>query len=183
MRYAKRVVVVAMALLALPAFPQGVSPVGQVTVSFSYKRQSVSASNQIAVWIEDERGSIVKTLYVSRFTGKGGFSRRPDSLSTWVGKAKPRSETKLDAFTGATPKDGTLSFVWDCSNSSGVPVPAGTYRYVVEGTLYWKSSVLFIGDIVVGRQALSSSAAPVYSSNDPAYRDMVTRVQAVFQPK
>jgi hypothetical protein len=155
-----------------------------VFVSFSFKRQNIMASNQIAVWIEDESGTVVKTLYVSRFTGKGGFSKRPDSLSAWVAKAKPKSAAELDAFTRATPaKDGKITYDWDCTDNKENPVPAGTYRYLVEGALFWKSSVLFAGSITVGEKADFSEASAVYSTNDPAYRNMLLYVNAEFQPK
>jgi hypothetical protein len=156
---------------------------GNVSISFSFKRQNVIASNQVAVWIEDESGAIVKTLYISRFTGKGGFSIRPDSLSAWVAKAKPSSPAELDAFTGATPKNGSVTYVWDCTDGEGKPVPAGAYRYCVEGSLYWKSNALFTGSVTIGKNADSSRAAPVYSSDDPAHRAMLQQVQAVFTPR
>jgi hypothetical protein len=171
---------------AAPVFAQNATAggaLGQVSISFSFKRQNVIASNQVAVWIENESGMIIKTLYISRFTGKGGFSNRPDSLSAWVAKAKPSSPAELDAFTGATPRNGSVTYVWDCTDGKGNPVPAGTYRYCVEGSLYWKSNVLFNGNITVGKSAASSRAAPVYSSDDPAYRAMLQQVQASFTPK
>jgi hypothetical protein len=155
---------------------------GQVSITFSFKRQNIIASNQIAVWIEDGQGRIVKTLYISRFTGKGGFKNRPDSLSAWTAKAKPSSASELDAFTGATPKNGGVTYTWDCTDSKGNAVPAGTYRYVVEGTLYWKSNVVFSGSVTIGKNAHSSSAEAVYSSDDPAYRYMVRQVKAAFTP-
>ncbi|MDR1218460.1 MAG: DUF2271 domain-containing protein [Treponema sp.] len=174
------------AFFTAPAFAQSGAAggaLGRVSISFSFNRQNVIASNQVAVWIENESGAIIKTLYISRFTGKGGFSNRPDSLSAWAAKAKPSSSAELDAFTGATPKNGSLTYVWDCTDARGNPVPAGTYRYCVEGTLYWKSNALFTGSVSVGKNAASSRAAAVYSSDDPARRDMLRQVQAVFTPK
>jgi hypothetical protein len=171
---------------ATPASAQNAAAggaLGNVSISFSFKRQNVIASNQVAVWIENENGAIVKTLYISRFTGKGGFSNRPDSLSVWAAKAKPSSPAELDAFTGATPQNGSVTYVWDCTDGEGIPVPAGTYRYCVEGSLYWKSNALFTGSVTIGENAASSRAAPVYSSDNPAYRAMLQQVQAVFTPR
>ncbi|MDR0558462.1 MAG: DUF2271 domain-containing protein [Treponema sp.] len=188
--YSSYSVITALAALGVfftaPVFSQSGAigaALGEVSINFSFKRQNVIASNQIAVWIEHESGAIIKTLYISRFTGKGGFSDRPDSLLAWTAKAKPSSSAALDAFTGATPKNGALTYVWDCTDDKGNPVPAGTYRYCVEGTLYLKSNALFKGIISLGKNADSSRATAVYSSDDPAHRAMLQQVQAVFTPK
>ena len=40
-------------------------------VSFNYQRQAGPGSNQYAVWIENEKGEFVKTLFVTSYTTKG----------------------------------------------------------------------------------------------------------------
>ena len=40
-------------------------------VSFDYQRQAGPGSNQYAVWIENEKGNVVKTLFVTSYTTKG----------------------------------------------------------------------------------------------------------------
>ncbi|MDR2037847.1 MAG: DUF2271 domain-containing protein [Bacteroidales bacterium] len=50
---------------------------GVLEITVSYVRQSGHGSNQYAVWIEDSVGKLVKTLYVTQFTAKGGYVRRP----------------------------------------------------------------------------------------------------------
>ena len=42
-----------------------------VEVSFEYERQQGPGSNQYAVWIENEQGEVVRTLFVTSFTTKG----------------------------------------------------------------------------------------------------------------
>ena len=69
--------------------------------------------------------------------------------STWVSKAKPHalSSTELDAITGATPQNGVLTYKWDGTDDNGNRVPPGRYTFFIEGTLYWKSRVIYSGEL------------------------------------
>ena len=138
-----------------PGANQGAGPgaaAGVVTVSFEYVKQSGSASNQFAVWIEDMDGRLVKTLYATRYTANGGYKNRPDSIALWVGRSGLASMDKgdVDAITGATPKAGELSYAWALDDTDGGKVAPGEYRFIVEGTLRWKNYVLYSGVIAVG---------------------------------
>ena len=45
-----------------------------VEVNFDYKAMSGFASNQFALWVENENGDVVKTMFVTDFTGvKRGY--------------------------------------------------------------------------------------------------------------
>jgi hypothetical protein len=165
---------------------------GKVTVSFDYEKQSGYASNQFAVWIEDVDGVLVKTLYATQFTATGGFSLRPDSIALWVKKSEVASlpSESVDAITGATPKSGHLEYVWDISD--GEAVPAGDYRFVVEGSLRWQNSVLCSGMIAVGNTADVAKTDPKYTfsttETQPALSEaspeanMIRNVAAAFVP-
>ncbi|EID86061.1 putative periplasmic protein (DUF2271) [Treponema sp. JC4] len=71
---------------------------------------------QVAVWLEDEKGNYIRTLYVTeRASHKswifGPKEGRPESLPVWYGASKNESASdkvtvshNLDAVTGATPK-------------------------------------------------------------------------------
>ena len=78
---------------------------------------------------------MVKTLFVTSFTTKGrvregqpikrGYTYRPTCVPTWVtnAKAADMTDTELDAFTGATPKEsGKQTFIWDFTDSKGQKV-------------------------------------------------------------
>ena len=121
-------------------------------ITFNFEKQSGHASNQFAVWIEDIDGNLMQTLYATRFTANGGYKNRPDSIPTWVEKSNlaSMSKSEADAITGATPKSGELSYVWDLSDLTGNTVSHGEYRYFVEGSLRWKNRVLYTGIITVG---------------------------------
>ena len=123
-----------------------------LVITFDFVSQSGYASNQFAVWIEDYEGNFVKTLYATRYTANGGYRNRPDSIPTWVRKSNlaDMSKTEVDAITSATPRSGTLSYLWDMTDKDGVPVPSGEYKFFVEGSLRWKNRVLYSGVVDIG---------------------------------
>ncbi|MCL2121786.1 MAG: DUF2271 domain-containing protein [Clostridiales bacterium] len=147
---------------------------GEVVISFDYVGQSGSASNQVAVWIEDMNGAYVQTVYVTRWTADGGFKTRPDSLFLWVEKSGVVSMPSyyVDAVSGATPKTGEVTCVWNLMDINGNRVPPGEYQFFVEGTLRWKNYVLYSGVIEIGDAptTVEADAAYVYagSGNQPA---------------
>ena len=117
-----------------------------IEITFTYQRGTTIASNQLAVWIEDEEGTMVKTLLVTDFTaGRRGYRNRTMSLPVWVASADPESMTnqEIDALSAATPRPGELVYVWDFTNEAGEKVPEGIYTIHVEGTFYWESDVLY----------------------------------------
>ena len=117
-----------------------------IRISFDYSRMSTHASNQIAIWVEDKEGNLVKTLLVTDFTaGRRGYRNRDMALSAWVEAADPESRTdeEIDAISSATPIAGSLTYSWDMTDESGVRVPEGCYMVKLEGTLFWESNVLY----------------------------------------
>ncbi|MBP5519083.1 MAG: DUF2271 domain-containing protein [Treponema sp.] len=71
---------------------------------------------QFALWIEDENGNFIKTLYVTQRAGKKKWRMapkdgRPESLPVWYHKSQneiSKTEPELDAVTSATPKGGII---------------------------------------------------------------------------
>ena len=143
---------------------------GRVEISFNYEKISGSASNQYAIWIEDMSGNLVRTLYATQWTAKGGYKSRPDSIPIWVGKTELSSMDKVavDAVSGATPKTGPLTYTWDLADSSGNSVVPGEYRVLVEGTLRWKNQVLYSGiiDISGDFSAIEADADYIYEASE-----------------
>ena len=114
------------------------------------------ASNQIALWVENDNGEVVKTLFVTDFTGvKRGYKKREQSLNHWVSVAKPAqmSDSEIDVISGATPKAGAQHFTWDLTDSQGNKVPAGKYFIKLEGTLFAGSNAVYTGAIDTGKAA------------------------------
>jgi tetratricopeptide (TPR) repeat protein len=87
---------------------------------------------QTAVWIEDEAGHFIRTLYVSGFAGNVGMKQV--TLPRW-GAA---SSFETDATTAASIDVGHHTYVWDLKDSSGRHVAEGTYTIRVEVS-YWPS--------------------------------------------
>ena len=163
-----------------------------VAVTFDYQKQKGYASNQFAVWIEDANGTLIKTLFVTQFTAKGGSEKRPDAIPVWVERAGIAQVDGTDATSGATPKSGSLRYVWDLTDNSGNRVPEGTYTYYVEGTLRWKNQVLFSGEISLNGEAAASNAKATYTyaasdeqaalTDEAAEHGMIQNVSAVYIP-
>ncbi len=163
-------------------------------VSFDYQRQAGPGSNQYAVWIENEKGDVVKTLFVTSYTTKGrtrpgeepmrGYVKRPNCVPTWVKKAKAAEQTdlQLDAVTGATPQaGGTQIFTWDFTDQQGKTVPQGTYKIVVEATLYQASDIIYCGSFSTRDKAGDIKLTSTLTEPDENHKDMVTNVKAVLK--
>ena len=152
---------------------------GTLAVTFTYEKQSGVASNQFAVWIEDMDGNFIKTVYAAQFTATKGYKNRPDSLALWVSKARGVSD--FDAVAGATPKSGPVTYIWDCTDEGGNAVPAGIYRFLVEGTLRWKDHVIYTGEIEIGGGHAAAAAVPAFVCKDDASeRGMIGAVTAEY---
>jgi len=161
-------------------------------IYFDFEKNSGYATNQFAVWIEDETGAFIRTLYATKFTAKGGYKKRPDAISQWVSSSNPERLENIDALTGATPKSGSLEFLWDLKDENGATVSDGSYNFYVEGTLRWSNSVLYSGLIEVGEFSGENTAVPEYffigGENGGALNEtspetlMITNVRAEFIP-
>ncbi len=163
-------------------------------VSFNYQRQGGPGSNQYAVWIENEKGEFVKTLFVTSYTTKGrargsepakrGYIVRPACVPTWVknSKAEEKTDVQLDAVTGATPRDGgTQTFTWDFTDENGKAVPAGTYQLKVEATLFFDCDIVYTGTFSTKDHPGDIILTSELTKPDEKHKDMVTDVKAVLR--
>ena len=157
------------------------TPAGErLEISFRFQRGGI-ASSQYAIWIEDGTGRLVRTLYATSFTAEGGYEYREDALPVWVSKAKPQplSSTQIDAITGATPRNGLVTYQWDGTDDKGNRVPQGTYTFFVEGTLYWKSRVLYTGELEWrGKGQDSIPVKARYFNPSQTNKNMITELKA-----
>jgi hypothetical protein len=160
-------------------------------VSFDYQRQAGPGSNQYAVWIENEKGDVVKTLFVTSYTTKGrarggeqpkrGYIVRPVCVPTWVKtvKADEKTDQQLDAVTGATPQAGGMqSFTWDFTDEQGKAVPQGSYKVVVEATLFFDSDIIYSGTFSTKDKAGDIKLTSTLTKEDEQHKNMVTNVKA-----
>jgi hypothetical protein len=185
--------IIAAMLLAMPAMAQAKKG-KTLEVSFNYQKQAGPGSNQYAVWIENEKGEVVKTLFVTSFTTKGrvrgneqpmrGYVKRPNCVPTWVKtvKAESLSYQQLDGVTGATPQtNGKQTFTWDFADLQGKKVKDGKYCVKVEATLYQASSIVYTGSFSSKDKAGSVTLTSKLSEPDEAHKDMITDVKAVIK--
>ncbi len=165
-----------------------------VEITFDYVKKQGPGSNQYAVWIENENNEVVKTLFVTSFTTKGriregepirrGYTYRPTCVPTWVtnAKAEEMTDAELDAFTGATPKEGGIqTFTWDFTDAAGNKVANGTYKVCVEATLKNEYRILYVGTVSTKDKAGDIAMTETINGYDEAYAGMIKDVKAVLQ--
>jgi hypothetical protein len=190
MKNFKRVFAVALAAWCVSvqarAQNQQAASFSAAEVSFVYARQSGAASNQFAVWVEDESGAVVKTLYATRYTAKGGWKVREQSVPQWVKKANVAlmSASEIDTFSSATPRAGAAAYTWDGTGKNGQKVPAGVYRVFLEASLRWGARVVYSADIRDGSAGGLRVDVHYYDGNTeitgakiPAEKSMISNVE------
>ena len=168
--------------------------VKSLEVSFNYQKQAGPGSNQYAVWIENEKGEVIKTLFVTSFTTKGrvrgneepmrGYVKRPNCVPTWVKtvKANDLADQQLDAVTGATPQaGGKQTFIWDFTDQQGKKVKQGKYRVMVEATLYQASDIIYSGTFSTQDKAGNVVLTSKLTEPKESHQGMITDVKAVLK--
>lgn len=153
-----------------------------VEISFNFLRGGI-ASSQYAIWIEDKNGKLIRTIYATPFTVKGGYAYRKEAIPTWVSKAKPKemSAAQIDAVTGATPHNRTLNYIWDGTDDKHRQVADGIYTIYIEGILYWNSRVTCLGKVDWGNQKQSSiPVTTYYHDSSPKNKNMITEVKMTY---
>jgi len=158
---------------------------GAVTFTYKLEKIPTKSSNQIALWIEDESGKYVKTVFATRFTARGGFKKRPQALSDWVKVSDwvNASPAEVDAVSAPTQMAGMTKLTWNCIDSAGEPVAPGTYVYKMEGNLFRENRVVWEGKIIVGRERNTSIAEPQYYPPDSTEKNvLLEQVKAVYKP-
>ncbi|KQC14039.1 MAG: hypothetical protein APR63_06365 [Desulfuromonas sp. SDB] len=89
---------------------------------------------QTAIWIEDEQGDFVKTIYVSGFAGY--VKNVQVTLPQWANS----SNFETDANTSASIDIGYHSYIWDLTDSKDQLVTAGKHTVYVE-VCHWPSNL------------------------------------------
>jgi len=108
-----------------PAWPKGF----QVGINLVIGGQSGGRGKRpyVAVWVENADHKLVRTISVF-----GGSGKYQSELTAWRAASVGTSPVALRAVTRATRPPGTYPLVWDGLDSSGKPVPPGTYTLKVE---------------------------------------------------
>lgn len=156
----------------------------QLLISFEFRRGGI-ASSQYALWIEDAEGRLVRTIYATAFTVRRGYTFRPDALPLWVSKADipARTPDQIDALTGATPRNGALTYTWDGTDDQGKPLPDATYTFYLEATTYWQSRTIYSGTFQWGSPTSATIPLTVqHIAPSDRNTDMITNLQAQYLP-
>ncbi|MFO7916391.1 MAG: DUF2271 domain-containing protein [Candidatus Krumholzibacteriales bacterium] len=88
---------------------------------------------QTAVWIEDDSGNYIRTIYVSGFSGH--VRDRQVVLPVW---AEASGFQGIDAVTGASIDTGRHTCTWNLEDAGGNRVGRGNYMVKVEAS-FWPS--------------------------------------------
>jgi len=88
---------------------------------------------QTAIWVEDEKGNYIKTIYVSGFSGHA--KDKQVNLPVWAAISKFKG---IDGVTGASIDVGHHTFAWDLKDINGKQVKKGIYKIIAECS-FWPS--------------------------------------------
>ncbi len=164
---------------ASPPRPQG----GTIEVSFLYMppASGVEPTYHTAMWLEDAKGNLVKTLYVSQELSSGEY-RMGEACPDWIKQAHwekaPKSE--VDAVTAPTPSVGSESKTFDLGK---LGVPAGPYQFKFQVHITERHNVLHRGALTVGPESQAVKLETVVgpgkvSATDQFVRDVDVRYKA-----
>ena len=182
----KKIPLLSLAALAATLLLAGIALAapasGQVEISLTFQRLTGFATNQFAVWIEDEAGDYVRTVFATRYTADGGWKPRPLSLALWVEKsALPEMPLNtVDAFSGATPRPGEQTYVWDCKDDAGRTVPVGEYVVCIEGTLRNEDVVIYTAKVEIGGPTKEAEVKTEYFGKETDDRRMLGDVKIKY---
>ncbi len=155
---------------------------GVLAISFTFKESvAVIPSYQTAVWLEDQAGAFVASLFVTDYLAYGGFNL-PAICSDWVRVSdwKNAGAAEFDAVTGATPPLGATTLTFDCATRG---IRAGRYRYCIQTHVVEGYNIRYSGEIEIGGRANEGAGRVSYSPRaHEAARDILCDVRAVYRP-
>ncbi|PWU05068.1 MAG: hypothetical protein C5B51_15405 [Terriglobia bacterium] len=155
---------------------------GKLEISFLYMPPTeIEPTYHTAIWLEDKRGQMVKTLFVSQELS-GTEYKVGDACPDWVKQAhwEKAEKSAVDAVTGPTPNVGSGSFHFDLEKLGVAP---GEYEFRFQVHIIDKYNILFRGTITVGHAADEANLEVFYSPAKPAgASDLVRDVQLRYVP-
>lgn len=158
----KRIILVLLVAGILLPMPCQAALGKELTISFIVnKKEEVTPSLCMAIWLEKEDGSYVKTLYANDWLAYGGYTME-GICPTWVEKAGwATNDTELpDAISGATPRFGPGERFFQFKKKD---LPAGSYRFCVQVHLDADYNELYTGLIEIGKSPAEVIAEVRYS--------------------
>ena len=99
----------------------------QIDVNLPTSKDASNYRPYVAVWIESEKGKVIKTVSV--------WAKEADWLKDmrrWWRKAGRYDQGELDAISGATRRPGIHTVKWDGTDQQGNTVASGNYIVNIE---------------------------------------------------
>lgn len=148
------------------------------TLTIQFEKGKEHNHPLFAIWLADENGKFIQTLYVSESIGKGVFKRasrktghwlageiqRPASLPYWAHQRGIKNEfgtylptpkhPEVDAYTGATP---TTSFILHLKTMKQL---AGKYKVMLELNQTWDWNEFWTNDKYPNEKEYRTSCQP-----------------------
>ena len=148
------------------------------TLSFRFEKGKRHNHPLMAIWLADEKGNYIQTLYVAESIGKGNFRRvdrstgkwqsgeiqRPATLPYWGHQRGVKNEygnylpgpkqPVVDAYTGATPPG---SFDYQLTTEKKLD---GTYQIFMEINQSWDWNEFWYNDKFPGDKEYKTSSQP-----------------------
>lgn len=134
---------------AQPAAARAPSGAGRLEVLFLFMPPTtIDPTYHTAMWLEDDTGVLLKTLYVSQELSANEY-KMGNVCPDWVKKAQwdktPKSD--VDAVTAPTPNVGSESKVFDLAEYGISP---GVYQFRFQMHVGEDHNVLYRGTVTVG---------------------------------
>jgi hypothetical protein len=174
-------------LLILAANMFGFSSVAAAPVAgklqISYLVSSDDASRFTAVWLENEGGELIKTLFVSSELAQGAFTVEGDICPDWIKKAhwEKASQAEVDAVSGPTPTVGSGSLSFDLKK---LGISPGLYFFCMQIHIHDNYNILYKGQIRLGEKPAEAPADVFYSpARYASAEDLLRDVRARFTPE
>lgn len=122
---------------------------GTLVVEFLYMPPtSVEPTYHTAMWLEDAKGKLVRTLYVSQELSSAEY-KLGNACPDWVKQAhwEKAAKSEVDGVTAPTPNVGSEAKVFDLGQ---LGVPPGVYQFKFQVHITEQYNVLYRGEVTVG---------------------------------
>ena len=157
--------------VAIEGFGKGYGGDVGVIVGFNVENDSLAG---VGMTVLKETPGLGMRVREPAFSDQFRTASFPVALSSAGGR--------IDAVSGATPVSGTVTYTWDCKGKDGKSIVPGKYKIFVEGTLRWKSRVLYTANITVGENSETVRAQPQYSVKSDNHGNMIGTVTVTYTP-
>ena len=149
----------------------------------TYLVSSEDSSRFMAVWLENEGGELVKTLFVSTELAQGAFTVEGDICPDWIKKShwEKATQAEVDAVSGPTPTAGSGSLSLDLKKYGISP---GVYSFCMQIHIHDNYNILYKGQIRLGKEPAEVQPEVSYSPKRyESAEDLLRDVRVRFTPE